>query len=187
MTLKLACADFTFPLLSHDKSLDLIAMLGFEGVDIGLFEGRSPAPLAFTHLRRLEGVGCKALKHTLADHGSRGRGCVFFRPPPIFCVGGSQSSRPVRASPGRAIGFARTVRVCPRVRVPAHNGGLPGVTFETEPEAGFVRAAVVTNWPGRCQTAGSQGVTFSVEAHVGSIVPTPESAARLVQSVPGQH
>ncbi len=41
MSLKLACADFTFPLLPHDKSLDLIAMLGFEGVDIGLFEGRS--------------------------------------------------------------------------------------------------------------------------------------------------
>jgi sugar phosphate isomerase/epimerase len=37
----------------------------------------------------------------------------------------------------------------------------------------------------RCQTASAQGVTFSVEAHVGSIVPTPESAARLVQSVPG--
>ena len=38
---KLACADFTFPLLSHDKVLDLIALLDFEGVDIGLFEGRS--------------------------------------------------------------------------------------------------------------------------------------------------
>ena len=41
MQLKLACADFTFPLLAHDAVLDLIAMLGFHGVDIGLFEGRS--------------------------------------------------------------------------------------------------------------------------------------------------
>src|SRR5438876_7532819 len=39
--LKLACADFTFPLLPHDRVLDLIAMLEFDGVDIGLFEGRS--------------------------------------------------------------------------------------------------------------------------------------------------
>src|ERR1700722_9578977 len=39
--LKLACADFTFPLLAHDKVLDLIALLEFDGVDIGLFEGRS--------------------------------------------------------------------------------------------------------------------------------------------------
>src|ERR1700690_4051180 len=41
MNIKLACADFAFPLLSHEQSLRLIAMLGFEGVDIGLFEGRS--------------------------------------------------------------------------------------------------------------------------------------------------
>src|SRR5580765_4780334 len=38
---KLACADFAFPLLPHDRVLDLIAMLDFDGVDIGLFEGRS--------------------------------------------------------------------------------------------------------------------------------------------------
>ena len=38
---KLACADFTFPLLPHAKALDLIAMLGIKGVDIGLFEDRS--------------------------------------------------------------------------------------------------------------------------------------------------
>src|SRR5262245_5911755 len=41
MTLKLACADFSFPLLPHDKALKLIADLGFEGVDIGLFGGGS--------------------------------------------------------------------------------------------------------------------------------------------------
>src|SRR6266576_26331 len=41
MDLKLACADFAFPLLPHDRVLDLIAMLEFQGVDIGLFEGRS--------------------------------------------------------------------------------------------------------------------------------------------------
>src|SRR5436305_11749400 len=41
MTYRLACADFTFPLLPHDLALRLISMLEFEGVDIGLFEGRS--------------------------------------------------------------------------------------------------------------------------------------------------
>ena len=41
MKVKLACADFTFPLLSHQNALQLIAMLGFSGVDIGLFAGRS--------------------------------------------------------------------------------------------------------------------------------------------------
>src|ERR1700722_15726895 len=41
MNLKLATADFSFPLLSHDRVLDLIALLEFDAVDIGLFEGRS--------------------------------------------------------------------------------------------------------------------------------------------------
>ena len=40
MKLKLACADFTFPLLPHRSALELISLLEFDGVDIGLFEGR---------------------------------------------------------------------------------------------------------------------------------------------------
>jgi sugar phosphate isomerase/epimerase len=41
MNLKFSCADFTFPLLKHTDVLQLLSMMGFSGVDIGLFEGRS--------------------------------------------------------------------------------------------------------------------------------------------------
>ena len=41
MTFKLATADFSFPLLDHDRVLDLVASLDLDGIDIGLFEGRS--------------------------------------------------------------------------------------------------------------------------------------------------
>src|SRR5687767_5694423 len=41
MNKKFACADFTFPLMPHDRVLDLIASLDIKGVDIGLFESRS--------------------------------------------------------------------------------------------------------------------------------------------------
>ena len=41
MNLKLACADFTFPLLPHENTFDVIAMLGFQGIDVGLFDERS--------------------------------------------------------------------------------------------------------------------------------------------------
>ena len=67
MTPKLACADFTFPLLPHDKALDLIAMLGFDGADIGLFEGRShlwPSRV-FEDLR----TSAKELSAKLSDRG----------------------------------------------------------------------------------------------------------------------
>ena len=36
ITARLACADFSFPLVSHQESFDIISMLGFNGVDIGL-------------------------------------------------------------------------------------------------------------------------------------------------------
>ena len=39
--MKLACADFTWPLLSHVGSLALIRLLDIEGVDLGLFGNRS--------------------------------------------------------------------------------------------------------------------------------------------------
>jgi sugar phosphate isomerase/epimerase len=81
MKTKLACADFTFPLLPHEKSLDLIAMLEFKGVDIGLFEERS-------HLwpsREFENTDASAarLKQSLDD---RGLSCadVFLQMAPDF-------------------------------------------------------------------------------------------------------
>ena len=38
---KLACSDFTFPLLPHNDVLDLIKMLRIKAVDIGLMHERS--------------------------------------------------------------------------------------------------------------------------------------------------
>src|SRR5437763_17116695 len=78
---KLACADFTFPLLPHEKALQLISMLEFEGVDIGLFEGRS-------HLwpsREFKNAGRSGqeLKRRLDDVGLRAAD-VFLQMDPDF-------------------------------------------------------------------------------------------------------
>src|SRR5438093_178728 len=102
MKLKLACADFTFPLLPHERALDLIAMLDFDGVDIGLFEGRS-------HL-------------------------------------------------------------------------WPSREFKAAEKSG-ARLGKELAW--RVEQSSNRGITFGVEAHVGSIAPKPKQALRLAQSVPG--
>ena len=34
--MKLACADFTWPLLPHERVIELIRILEIEGVDLGL-------------------------------------------------------------------------------------------------------------------------------------------------------
>ena len=69
MNLKLATADFSFPLLSHDRVLDLIALLEFDAVDIGLFEGRSHLwPSREFNSPAKSG---KTLSHKLGDRGLR--------------------------------------------------------------------------------------------------------------------
>jgi hypothetical protein len=41
MAIKLGVADFTWPLLPHEDVVELIKMLDFDGLDLGVFAGRS--------------------------------------------------------------------------------------------------------------------------------------------------
>ena len=69
---KLACADFTFPLLPHDKVLDLIAALELDGVDIGLFEGRSHL-WPSSRICRYRQIGQRAAHQTRRPRPDAGR------------------------------------------------------------------------------------------------------------------
>jgi sugar phosphate isomerase/epimerase len=176
---RFACADFTFPLLAHDQALDLIALLGFEGVDIGLFQDRS-------HLQPADefkdvGKSAHRLRRQLADRG--------LQPADIFLQAASDfmslaANHPEAQPRARARDlFLRTLEytvVCGGT----HISGLPGVYFPEEPRAtSFARCVSELAW--RCEQAQAAGVTFAVEAHVGSIVPHPAAALRLLQATPG--
>ena len=176
---KLACADFTFPLLSHDKVLDLIALLDFEGVDIGLFEGRS-------HLwpsRVFEDLAGSAreLSSKVRDRGLEVAD-VYLQTAPEFeslAPNHPDADRRRRARDW----FVKTLDFADACGA-RHVSALPGVYFDDESEtASFGRCCDELAW--RTETARKQGITFSVEAHVGSIVPTPAAAAGLVAAVPG--
>jgi len=180
MSFKLACADFAFPLLPHEQSLQLIAMLGFEGVDIGLFEGRS-------HLwpsREFEDVArssaalkrrTDALRLRVAD--------VFLQTAPDFrpyAINHPDTSRRQVARDW----FLQTLEYaagcgCEHVTI------LPGVHFEEEEsrERSFARAVEELSW--RVALAQRAEGTLGTEAHVGSLVPDPISAQELVARVPG--
>lgn len=179
MTFKLACADFTFPLLPHEKALQLIAMLGFEGVDIGLFEERSHLwpSREFVSINR----SASDLKRTLDDLGLKPAD-IFLQMAPDFTPLALNHPEDTRRQKARdwflcALDYAN-VCGCHHVTT------LPGVHFENEPyEDSFARSVEELHW--RVEQAQKQGIIFGVEAHVGSLVPTPEQAERLVQSVPG--
>jgi sugar phosphate isomerase/epimerase len=179
MKLRLACADFTFPLLKHDQSLQLISMLGIKGVDIGLFEGRShlwPSN-EFKNLRR----SARALKRKLDDKGLKAAD-LFLQMDPDFkpyAVNHPQARQRRKARDW----FLKTLDYTAECGG-KHITGLPGAHFEEE-SAGdsFERAVDELSW--RIAQAKSHGIVYGVEAHIGSIAPRPQAALKLLQRTPG--
>ena len=177
--LKLASADFTFPLLPHDKVVDLVAALEMDGIDIGLFEGRS-------HLwpsRELRNVArsARSLRRNVEARGLKVAD-VFLQMAPdfaTFAVNHPQSRRrrATRETFVRTLDYARTSGC-------GHVTTLPGIYFDGEEKRdSWQRSCDELAW--RVEQAQRAGIVFSVEAHVGSLVPDPKAAARLVAAVPG--
>ena len=142
MTLKLACADFTFPLLSHEQVLQLIAMLEFKGVDIGLFEERS-------HLRpshEFENVtqSARRLKDRLDAWGLEAAD-IFLQMGLDFkshAVNHPEASQREKARDWfiKALDYAVECEC-------EHVTGLPGAHFEAESyDDSFARAVDELNW-----------------------------------------
>ena len=179
MKLKLACADFAFPLLPHDRVLDLIAMLEFEGVDIGLFEGRSH--LWPSNVLASPGRSGKQLGRKLAARGLR---CadVFLQMASSFVP--YAINHPAAARRRRARDwFLKTLEYAAACAA-RHVTTLPGVGFDDETRAdSWKRCCDELAW--RVEKAKQWGIVFAVEAHVGSIAPKPDEALRLVRGVPG--
>ena len=179
MAHRFACADFTFPLLNHDQSLKLIAMLGFEGVDIGLFEGRS-------HLwpsREFKDVETSAsnLQKRLDELGLEAAD-IFLQMDPDFEPYAVNHPEPARRRKARDW-FLRTLDYAAGCNC-RHVTTLPGVHFAAEPfDASYSRAVEELRW--RVDQARAANIIFGVEAHVGSLVSDPVSAERLVQHVEG--
>jgi sugar phosphate isomerase/epimerase len=176
---KFACADFTFPLLSHDQVLQLIAMLGFDGVDIGLFEERSH--LWPSHEFNNAGASARRLKQKLADRGLEAAD-IFLQMAEDFTPYAINHPEPARRQQARDW-FLRTLDYALECAC-HHVTTLPGVHFENESyQASLDRSVDELAW--RVEQAETNNIVFGVEAHVGSIVPSPESAGQLVQRVPG--
>jgi sugar phosphate isomerase/epimerase len=174
-----ACADFTFPLLSHSKALQLIALLGFEGVDIGLFEERSHL-FPSQEFANVE-ASAKKLKCRLDDLALKPAD-IFLQMAPDFqpyAINHPDASRRQKARDWFlcALEYAH-VCGCHHVTT------LPGVHF-TEEGYGVSLQRTVDELAWRVAQAQEKGIVFGVEAHVGSIVPSPKQAENLVLSVPG--
>jgi sugar phosphate isomerase/epimerase len=179
MSSRLACADFTFPLLPHAKVLQLIAMLEFTGVDIGLFENRSHLwpSREFAQLSQ----SAQQLRHQLDAYGLAAAD-IFLQLDPDFTPYAINHPEAARRQKARDW-FARTLDYAARVGA-HHVTTLPGVAFDdAAPADAWRRAVDELHW--RVEQAKRVNIIFGVEPHVGSIVPDPRLAAELVAQVPG--
>jgi sugar phosphate isomerase/epimerase len=179
MKLKLSCADFSFPLLSHDAAVRVISLLGLRGVDIGLFAGRS-------HLRpekelsRAEKNGA-ALRRRLEEHGLVASD-IFLQVHDNFADFAVNHPEAKRREFARRQ-FLKTLDYAAAAGSD-HVSILPGVAFADETrETSLARSAEELAW--RVERAASMKLTVGVEPHVGSIVDTPARAMKLAGLVPG--
>jgi sugar phosphate isomerase/epimerase len=177
--LKLSCADFSFPLLSHEAAVRVISLLGLRGVDIGLFAGRS-------HLRpekelnRPEKNGaalCQRLKREALVASD-----IFLQVHENFADFAVNHPEAKRREFARRQ-FLKTLDYAAAAGS-KHISILPGVTFAAESRGtSLARAAEELAW--RVEQAASNQLTVGIEPHVGSIVDTPARALNLAARVPG--
>jgi sugar phosphate isomerase/epimerase len=177
--MKLACADFTFPLLGHEQALDLISLLDVEGVDLAMMGNRS-------HVRpeevREDIPGwTRKLKERL---DSRGLELADF-----FLIPWTSFERmaPNNPDPKEREDAAALFRDMLEVASGLGARGLtllPGIAWPEESwEDSLKRSADELAW--RVEEGREAGIRVSVEPHVGSVADTPEKALELVAQCPG--
>ncbi|MEO9146436.1 MAG: sugar phosphate isomerase/epimerase [Ginsengibacter sp.] len=177
--IKFSCADFTFPLLSHNKVLQLIKLLGIDAVDLGVFEDRShhfPSHIA----KNPVGEG-KQLAHEMSIIGLEVSD-VFLQTgadPPINAANTPHES--IRAN-NREL-FLKTLEFTKTLRC-RHITGLPGVIHEGESfQNDWKRACEETIW--RVETAKGSNIVYSIEPHVGSLLPDADTTLLFISDCPG--
>lgn len=178
-TLKLSCADFTFPLLPHDNVLDLVAMLGFTGIDIGLFTGRShiTAETEFSNIQS----AARTLQKKAADRGLVVTDTYLQLDTNLSKFAINHPQQQVRTyARERFLQFIEYSVACGA----DHISTLPGMYFaEESPQTSIQRIYEELQW--RMEQVAATGLIFSVEAHTGSPFIKPTDALALATAVPG--
>jgi sugar phosphate isomerase/epimerase len=177
---KLACADDTFRLLRpHRAAIDLVAALGVEGIDVFLAGNRS---IVRPEDIRTDIPGAAArIARDVREVGLRVSDLFVVPWTDLQTMAPNHPSAEQRDS-SRAL-FLDMLELARLIGAPGLTI-LPGIQWPGESrDDSFARASDELAW--RAERAGREGLRFSVEPHVGSIVPTPESARLLAEAAPG--
>jgi sugar phosphate isomerase/epimerase len=176
---KLSCTDVSFAKLSHDQALGIISLLGFQGVNIGLFEGydhlkpsrelRQPTRSGGALKARLDSHGLQASDLFLQIHASF-EACAINHPE-------AKIRKFAREQFTRGLDYTKALGS-------EHLTILPGVAFkEMSRKDSLKLSADELAW--RIDAGKKVGIQVAVEPHVGSLVDTPERTLALTDLTPG--
>ena len=176
--IKYSCADFTFPLLAHDKVLQLIKLLGIDAVDLGIFEDRShnypstivkdPINNGYKLARQVQSLGMD-VADVFLQTGTEPPIAAANNPNKVIRDGNRELFRKI-------IDFTHALGC-------GHITGLPGVFHkEVDSLEDWKRGIEEAQW--RVEVASSAEIIYSVEAHVGSILTNAETTINFLQSCP---
>jgi sugar phosphate isomerase/epimerase len=178
--MRLACADDTFRLLRpHRAVLELIAAIGVEGVDVFLCGNRS-----IVRPEDVRGDVADAAARIANEVREVGLAVsdVFLIPWTDLETLAANHPDPEQRAAARRL-FRDMLGLAARLESPGITI-LPGIEWPGEGyEESLARASEELAW--RAEQARGQGLRFSVEPHVGSIVPTPAQAKGLCEETPG--
>ncbi len=177
--MKLGCADFTWPLMTHTDVVRHIAMLGFDGVDLGLMEGRTQVQPGM--VRQDVAMWSGVIGERLAAAGLEAAD-VFFVPSFNLTDLAANNPDPDQRDGGHEA-FLDILEFSRRIGAPGMtmNGGIP-IEGQSTADSLRLSAAELTR---RVEAAAAHDIEVRVEASVNSNTPTPEMALELVDAVPG--
>lgn len=177
--IRFSCSDYTFPLLSPAQRFPLLRLLGFDHVDIGLFErsaGLEPSQLL---------AGPKTFTRKLKRDLEKAE----LRVSDLFLQIGIEPSDSAANDPSVLVRtrnrevFLRALELCIDLGG-THLTGLPGVWHNgSEDAADFALTVDEACW--RQDAASNAGVGYAIEPHVGSLCSDIASTRALLDSVPG--
>ena len=177
--MKLGCADFTWPLMTHEDVVRHIAALGFDGIDLGLFEGRSHVQPGM--VRQDVAMWSGVIGERLATAGLEAADVFFV---PSFNLEDLAPNHPNRAQrDGGFEAFCDILEFARRLGAPGMtmNGGIL-IEGQSTSDSMRLSASELTR---RVEAAAEHDIEVRVEASVNSNTPTPEMALELVDAVPG--
>ena len=175
----ISCADYAFPLLPRERRFALLRLLGFEHVDLGLFErseGLRPGQL-LAEPRKF----ARQLKRDLIHAGLRASDVFLQSGLTPEDSSDNDPSLIVRSQNRKT--FVLTLELCEELEC-KHLTGLPGILHQGVGEKdSFDLAVEEIRW--RQRMASSSGICYAVKPHIHSICPGVDQARALLDAIPG--